>query len=184
MVFLDQDALSPNSSARLITRVLNSHDLTVNGWRRFRLMSRRWCEPARQRRTADRAGCSRRSRPSGLTKKLERAACLCPPNHRARPSGSRFGTLYIAQPVTRTIALQGHGHGPNTWPTSMPDLADSRLKSSAVVFHQRFSHQDTLPALASWPSRFVCWLTTARSTPSAVIATGPSPEEGCWPAAT
>ena len=102
---------------------------------RFRLMNRRWVsQPVSDGRGSSR--CSSAQSAIWITKKLERQLFLA--RRRIEQDLDNDSTLYIASLSTRTIAYKGMVM-PEYLADFYPDLADSRLKSSAVVFHQRFS---------------------------------------------
>lgn len=140
MVFLDQDAAIAQQQRDLITRMLNSHDLTVNGWRPVPVDEQALGESARQRRPRiEQVFVGAVGHLDN--EKLERQLFLA--RRRIEQDLDNDSTLYIASLSTRTIAYKGMVM-PEYLADFYPDLADSRLKSSAVVFHQRFS-TNTLP---------------------------------------
>ena len=84
--------------------------------------------------------------------------------------------FYIASMSRKVISYKGLMM-PADLPAFYPDLADERLASHIVVFHQRFS-TNTLP-VGRWRSLSVWSPTTARSTPFRATAPGPKRAKIC-----
>ncbi len=140
MVFLDPDERIARQQRDLVTETLAEQDLLVSGWRTVPVDDQALGEPARRRLPRIEQVFAQPQVELGGDH-LERQFFLA--RRRIEQQQSKDSTLYIASLSTRTIAYKGMVM-PEYLAEFYPDLADSRLKSSAVIFHQRFS-TNTLP---------------------------------------
>jgi len=140
MIFLDSDARTATAQRAMLERHLSNQGLAVAGWRVVPVNPDACGQRAQQTQPLIEQifiNADGQMDEGGFQRALYLARRLCEVEH---GTGSGF---YIASLSAATISYKGMVM-PEYLASFYPDLADPDLKTSAAVFHQRFS-TNTLP---------------------------------------